>query len=99
MNHSTALILQVHVPGAGSYAIGDEIWHVGLAEAIAQEADTIANLADAELLKAPADVSRDALRARVIREMTDALVDAGDTYTAPDGVRYSLTADETGWRL
>jgi hypothetical protein len=68
-------------------------------KAIAQEADTIANLAGAELLELPTDFCRDALRARVIAEMTDALVVAGDTYTAPDGVRYSLVADPTERRL
>ena len=88
MSRLTTLTLQVLVPDATSYAIGDEIWQVGLADAIAEEADTIASLAGAELLEEP---GRNALRLRVIHEMTDALVAAGDTYTAPDGVAYVLT--------
>jgi hypothetical protein len=98
MSHSTEFTLRVHVPGAPSYPIGAEIWHVAITEVIAEEADTIANLTGAELLEAPTDDCRDALRARVIQEMTETLVAAGDTYTAPDGVRYSLVAGETDRR-
>lgn len=92
MSHSTKLTLRVHVPAAPSHAIGGEIWPVGLAEAIAEEAEAIANLADAKLFAGPSGICRDELRIRVIAEMTDALVVAGDTSTAPDGVIYSLTA-------
>jgi hypothetical protein len=92
MSHRIALTLRVRVPGAASYPIGDEIWNVGLAEAIAEEADTIAGQAGAELLKQPNDNCRAALRARVIEEMTEALIAPGDTYAAPDGVHYSLVA-------
>jgi hypothetical protein len=91
MSRHTTLTLQVLVPDALAYAIGDEIWQVGLADAIAEEADTIANLAGAELLEEPTDACGNALRLRVIQEMTEALVASGDTYTAPDGVAYVLT--------
>jgi hypothetical protein len=90
MSRPAPLTLRVLVRDAPSYAIGDEIWQVGHADAIATEADTIANLAGAELLEQPTGVCRNALRLRVVQEMTDALVSSGDTYTAPDGVAYEL---------
>ncbi len=86
------MILNVHVPGARVHAIGDEIWQESLAGAIAAEADTIASYAGSDLLESPDHAHRDALRDRIISEMTSALVSVGDDYRAPDGVRYSLIA-------
>jgi hypothetical protein len=34
------------------------------------------------------------LQQRIVDEMTEALVKVGDTYVAPDGVRYSLSGEE-----
>jgi endonuclease/exonuclease/phosphatase family metal-dependent hydrolase len=51
--------------------------------------------AAAELLEEPTVACREALRARVIKEMTPALIVAGDTNTAPDSVRYALTTGHT----
>jgi hypothetical protein len=93
MSQHTTLTLRVHVPGAESYPLGDEIWEVAIDEAIAQEADTIAADAGAELLAEPTEACREQLRQRVIEEMTAALVAAGDSYTGPGGVRYSLAAE------
>jgi hypothetical protein len=91
MSPAEPLILRVHVPGAESYEIGDEVWQHSLAEAIAAEARTIAEDAGADLLEDSSEASRNELREQVIADMTSALVSAGDTYRAPDGVRYSLT--------
>ena len=84
------MILRVHVQGGQDYEIGDEIWQESLAGAIAAEAETIAGYAGSDLLEAPDQPHRDALRDRLIGEMTKALVHVGDEYRAPDGVRYSL---------
>jgi hypothetical protein len=91
MSPADPLILRVHVPGAEPYEIGDEIWQEPLAEAIAAEAQTIAEDAGLDLLEDASEASRNQLRDHVIADMTRALVRAGDTYHAPDGVRYSLT--------
>ncbi len=91
MSPSNPLILQVHVPGAEPYAIGDEIWQQPLSDAIRVEAETIADYAGPGLLPLPGPAGRVALRNHVIIEMTAALGQAGDTYTAPDGVAYTLT--------
>jgi hypothetical protein len=87
------MILRVHVPGAHDYDIGDEIWQEPLADAIAAEAETIAGYIGSDLLESPDRAHRDALRGRIIQEMTSALVSVGDGYQAPDGVRYSLVAE------
>ena len=86
MSPSEPLILHVHVhvPGAEPYEIGEEIWQQSLAEAIA-------DYASAGLLEDNTEASRDQLRGQVIADMTRVLQRAGDTYRAPDGVRYSLT--------
>ena len=84
------MILRVHVEGARHYDVGDEIWQQSLAEAITAEANTIAGYAGSDLLESPDQKHRDALRDQIIAEMTAALVDVGDEYRAPDGVRYSL---------
>jgi hypothetical protein len=91
MSHSNPLILQVHLDGAGPYEIGDEIWQQPLADAIRAEADTIADYAGPGLLPLPGRAGRVALRNHVSIAMTAALRQAGDTYTAPDGVAYTLT--------
>ena len=91
MSPSEPLFLHVHVPGAEPYEIGDEIWQQSLDEAIAAEAQTIADDAGADLLEDYTEASRNQLRDQVIADMTRALQRAGDTYRAPDGVRYSLT--------
>jgi hypothetical protein len=85
------MILTVHIQGAPSYDIGDEIWQEPLADAIRSEADTIADHAGPELLPSPDQAHRDALRERIVVDMTTALVRTGDRYRAPDGVLYSLT--------
>lgn len=84
------MILRVHVEGAPQYDVGDEIWHQPLAGAIAAEAETIAGYAGSDLLERPDQQHRDALRDQIVAEMTAVLVDVGDEYRAPDGVRYSL---------
>ena len=89
------MILKVHVPGACPYEIGDEIWQQTLQEAIAAEAEIVAEDAGSDLLESPDAEHRRQLRERVIAEMTSVLVHVGDRYRAPDGVLYSLTiADE-----
>jgi hypothetical protein len=91
MSYSDPLILHVHLDGAGPHEIGDEIWQQPLADVIRAEADTIAGNAGPGLLCLPGRAGRVALRNHVIIEMTAALRQAGDTYTAPDGVGYTLT--------
>jgi hypothetical protein len=91
MSHSNPLILQVHLAGAEPYHVGDEIWQQSLPDAIRAEAETIADYADPDLLPLPGEAGRAAVRDRIVAEMTVALRHAGDTYTAPDGVAYTLT--------
>jgi hypothetical protein len=91
MTRADLFFLHVHIPGAGSYEIGDEIWQPSLAEAIEAEARTIADYAGAELLEDDTEASRNQLRDQVIADMTSALQRPGGTYRAPDGVQYSLT--------
>jgi hypothetical protein len=90
MSDNTSLTLRVDLPGAPPREIGDEIWQVDLADAIAEEADAIAYAASAELLGEPTTACQDRLRDRVFAEMSVALLAAGDTYTAPDGTAYAL---------
>ena len=87
------MILKVHVQGAASYDVGDEIWHASLADAIAAEAETIAVYADPASLASPDPEHLGAVQDRVVREMTSALLAVGDRYRAPDGVLYSLVAE------
>lgn len=84
------MMLKTHLPGAEPYEIGPEIWQQPLADAIQAEAETIAGDAGSDLLESPDQKSRDQLRSRIIADMTKALTQIDDTYTAPDGVRYSL---------
>jgi hypothetical protein len=85
------MVLNIHLPGATSYEIGDEIWQESLADALRAEAEIIAAYAGADLLESPDQAHRDALRNRLTVEMTDALAQIGDQYRSPDGVLYSLT--------
>jgi hypothetical protein len=91
MSNSNPLILQVHVPGAEPYKIGDEIWQQSLGDAIRAEAETIADYAGPDLLRLSGHAGRLALRDRIVAEMTVALRQIGDTYTSPDGVVHTLT--------
>ena len=91
MSPSKLLILHVHLDGAEPYEIGDEIWQQPLADAIRAEAQTIADYADPDLLPLPGRAGRVAVRDRIVAAMTAALRHAGDTYTAPDGIAYTLT--------
>ena len=84
------MMLKIHLHGAEPYEIGPEIWQQPLADAIRAEAETIAADAGSDLLESPDQKHRDQLRDRIIAEMTEALRQTEDTYTALDGVRYSL---------
>jgi hypothetical protein len=87
------MILQVHLDGAASYDVGDEIWQEPLADAIHAAAETIASYAGCDPLRSFDQAQRSALRDRIVGEMTTALVSVGDSYRAPDGVLYSLIED------
>jgi hypothetical protein len=91
MSHSNPLILRVHLAGAEPYELGDEIWQQSLADAIRDEAETIADYVDPDLLPLSGQAGRVAVRKRIVAEMTAALRHVGDTYTAPDGIAYTLT--------
>jgi hypothetical protein len=84
------MILKVHLDGAASYDVGDEIWQALLTDAIHAEAETIASYVGSDLLQSSDQAQRNALRDRIVEEMTAALVSVGDGYGAPDGVLYSL---------
>jgi len=61
------MILNVHVPGASCYEVGEEIWQQPLAEAMRAEAmraeaETIADYAGPELLPSLSQAQRAALR-------------------------------------
>jgi hypothetical protein len=87
------MMLRAQVPGALPHYVGPEIWDEALADVIASEAETIADDVGPELLTSADERGREGLRGRVIDEMNAALVDVGDTYLAPDGVRYSLSGE------
>jgi hypothetical protein len=80
------MILKVHLEGAASYDVGDEIWQVALSNAIQAEAESIVYSAGSDLLESGDNQLRD----RTVAEMSGALLQVGDTYRAPDGVLYSL---------
>jgi hypothetical protein len=80
------MILRVHLQGAASYDVGDEIWQVALSDAIQAQAESIVYSAGSDLL----DSGPTQLRGRIIAEMSQALSRVGDTYRAPDRVLYSL---------
>jgi hypothetical protein len=79
------MILKVHLQGAASHDVGDEIWQEALGDAIRAEADSIVYNAGSELLEAGP------LLSRIVAEMSEALSEVGDTYRAPDGILYSLS--------
>ena len=91
MSDRNPLILHVHLAGAEPYQLGDEIWQESLNDAIRAEAEIVAEHAGLDLLPMPSPAARIALRDRVVAEMTAALARIGDTYTAPDGVAYTLS--------
>ena len=80
------MILKVHLDGAASYDVGDEIWQVALNDAVQAEAESIVYAAGSDLLESGPNQLRD----RIVAEMSEALSEVGDTYRAPDGVLYSL---------
>jgi hypothetical protein len=84
------MMLKIHLHGAVSYEVGDEIWQEALCNAIQAEAEAIADHASSDLLESPDPHQRAKLRHRIAVEMTDGLIRVGDTYRAPDGVLYSL---------
>lgn len=81
---------------AEPYEIGEEIWQHSLAEAIDAEASISAEDAGSDLLQALTAACREQLRKPDQRPMTRALARPGDTYQAPDGVRYSLLERAAG---
>jgi hypothetical protein len=89
------MILKVHLDGAASYDVGDEVWQESLADAIHAEAETIAGYAGSDLLQSSDQAQRNALRDRIVGEMTAALVSVGDPYRALDGVLYSLIEESS----
>ena len=91
MSDRNQLILQVHLAGADPYQLGDEIWQQSLCDAIRVEAEIVADHAGSDLLPSRGPAARVALRDRVVAEMTAALQQIGDTYTAPDRIAYTLT--------
>jgi hypothetical protein len=84
------MIISAQLAGSQWYEVGDRIWPEPLADAIRAEADMIAGHANTQHLET---AMKDALRDRIISEMTAALVCAGDIYQAPDGVVYTLHND------
>src|SRR5947208_2722596 len=84
------MILKVHVDGADCHDIGEELWQESLTEALRAEAEVIAQDIAFALPDAHAPERHVWLLRRVLAEMTEALVRVGDSYQAPDGVRYSL---------
>ena len=91
MSHGTPLILQGHLAGADPYQLGGETWQQSLRDAIRTEAETVADHAGPDVLPMPSLAARVALRDRIVAEVTAALQQIGDTYTAPDRVAYTLT--------
>src|ERR1035437_10021341 len=87
------MMLRAQVPGALPHYVGPEIWDEARGDVIASEAETIADDVGPELLTSADERGREGLRGRVIDEMNAALVDVGDTYLAPDGIRYSLSGE------
>jgi hypothetical protein len=80
------MILKVHLRGAASHDVGDEIWQEALGDAIQAEAESIVYSAGSDLLES----GHHQLRDRIVAEMSAALSQVGDTYRAPDGILYSL---------
>ena len=89
------MILKVHLDGAASHDVGDEIWHESRVDAIHAEAETIASYAGSDLLESSDQDQRNALRDRIVGEMSAALVSVGDRFRASDGVLYSLIEESS----
>lgn len=70
------------------HEIGDEIWHASLPEAIRCEAENAAYHFPATIIEY---VGPERLVGLLAQDMTTALRAAGDTYTAVDGVTYTLS--------
>jgi hypothetical protein len=87
------MILKVDVAGASWHDIGEELWQESLTEALRAEAQVIAQEIAFALPDAHAPKRQAWLLRRLLAEMTEALVGAGDSYQAPDGVLYSLIED------
>lgn len=85
------MILKVHLQGAASYDVGNEIWQEALSDAIQAEAESIVYCGGSDLIES----GHNQLRDRIIAEMCEALSGVGDTYRARDGVLYSLIEQST----
>jgi hypothetical protein len=87
----TTMHLQIHLPGADPYPIGNELGGLSLDDAITEESAVIADAVEsADLLDEPTPEARERLRDRVILDMTARLVHPGDCYQSPDGILYTL---------
>jgi hypothetical protein len=87
----TAMHLQIHLPGADPYPIGNELGDLSLGDAITEESAVIVDAVEsADLLDEPTPEAREQLRDRVILDMTAQLVHPGDRYQSPDGILYTL---------
>jgi len=86
-----AMHLQIHLPGADPYPIGNELGDLSLGDAITEESAVIAEAVErADLLNEPTPEAREQLRDIIILEMTAQLVHPGDCYQSPDGILYTL---------
>jgi hypothetical protein len=86
------MILKAHLDGIPPHAIGDEIWHETLADAIRSEAQATIEHIPARLL---ALIGREQALDLVVEEMTAALLKVGDRYEAIDNVLYELLDDDS----
>jgi hypothetical protein len=76
---------------AGAYEIGDEIWHATLPDALRSEAENTVHHLPAILIR---HVGHDQLVDLIAQDMAEHLRTIGDTYTAIDGVIYTLRPSE-----
>jgi hypothetical protein len=86
-----SIVLVGDLAGMASHEIGDEIWQETLEDAIASEA---AAMVEHETAHPSSPLDRTRREAALAADMRAALQRIGDTYTAPDGVRYSLKASQ-----
>jgi hypothetical protein len=70
-----------------AHQIGDEIWDTPLTEAIRTEAEKTAYHFPTSIIRL---IGYERLIARIAHDMSIHLRSIGDTYTAPDGVVYTL---------
>jgi hypothetical protein len=85
------MILKVHGRGTPSYAVGPEIWHQPLADAIREEARQIA---EAAMQRRPGWLDRvrqAALYKQLVAEMTAALQQVGDRYGFPGWIEHTTS--------